>query len=104
MYWHDAQDCAKCGTPSRVYRSAGGTRYRKCRNPACKATWRTQEVLQREADELDVMYQRQLVEAAPLIEAIIEEVERTFDVVRERLYPLSPEATNGHSSTPSGRQ
>lgn len=103
MFWHDSQDCAICGTPSRVYRTAGNTRYRKCRNPACKSTWRTQEVLQKEADELTVLYQRQLTEAMPLVEAIIEEVERTFDVVRERLYPIPQEAKSGNSTASASR-
>jgi transcriptional regulator NrdR family protein len=54
--------CPNCGTTrSRVYRTLGNIRYRKCL--ACKGNYRTQEVSQESADMFTVILSA--VEALP---------------------------------------
>lgn len=62
MIWQSAEHCPKCNANSRVKSTRGDTRYRACMNPACAFRWRTQEVLQYQADEMSAWYTDQTEE------------------------------------------
>lgn len=63
MLWRSAVRCPRCGGPSRVQSTRRDTRYRVCESPSCQLHWRTQEVLQLQADELQAWYTDQTEES-----------------------------------------
>lgn len=95
MIYHESHHCLECGADSSVRNTRGVFRYRRCSNPLCRATWRTQEIRQEEADELAVWKLQQDRETAPSMQEMLNQLTNLQGSVVELVSALGLEVDNG---------
>jgi hypothetical protein len=83
MLFANPMPCPKCGGESHVYNSSPPRRYRRCLNKACRFIWRTQEILQREADEMTAWYTDQTEEGGGGFAALMVLVGQLYEHARQ---------------------
>lgn len=94
MLMSDGRVCPICGGPGQVYRTVQEFRYRKCQDTLCKGRWRTQEVYQREADEITELATRVRDFGPSAVRELLQALHALDTLLNPGYIPIEEEATD----------